>query len=320
MADELAALLSLTGALAGCTHLEEVLQLIANRTAELLGAPRVSLRLFDPTHTRLLATCRAGTPLHRNGASEYQRGEGLVGWVAEQVQPLRTDDAEADPRFVTRPDMTEPMGSFLGAPVVIEGACIGVLSAVAAEKAAFSAHSQDLLQLIAGMCAPHVEVARLSRLAQLDALTGSFNRHGLELVCPADEVSRPLTLAMVDIDHFKAINDQHGHAAGDEVLKRVARLLSESVRAEDSVVRMGGEEFLLVLPDLDLHKAVRVTERTRALVEGSVIQTSSAAVRLTVSSGVAQRQPGEARDETVARADEALYRAKSSGRNRVVTA
>jgi diguanylate cyclase (GGDEF)-like protein len=319
VADEITELLSLSRALACCTGLEDVLQTIATRTAGILGTPRVSIRLFDPSHTRLLATCRAGAPLHRNGASEYRPGEGLIGWVAQQVKPLRSDDAEADPRFVSRPDMTEAMGSFLGAPVVSEGACIGVISVVAHGKAAFGAHAEDLLQLIASMCAPHVEVVRLSRLAQLDPLTGTFNRHGLDLICPATEV-RPLSLVMVDIDHFKRINDQHGHAAGDEVLKRVARLLSDAMRGEDSVVRMGGEEFLLVLPDLDVHTAARIAERTRGLVEQAVVMIAHAEVRLTVSAGVAQRLGGEARDETVARADEALYRAKSSGRNRVVVA
>ena len=130
----------------------------------------------------MLATCRAGLPLHQNATSEYRRGEGLVGWISEHCKPLRSDDAEADPRFVTRPDMVDRMGSFLGAPVVVEGTCIGVISAVNTAKAFFSPHDEELLRLIAGLCSPHIEVARLSRLAHLDPLTGAFNRRGLDMI------------------------------------------------------------------------------------------------------------------------------------------
>src|SRR5438876_11617883 len=116
--------------MARAATLEEMLQAIVERTADVIGVPRVSIRLFDPTHTRLLATCRAGKPLHQNATGEYRRGEGLIGWIAEQAKPLRTGDAQADPRFVVRPDMVERMGSFLGAPVISETTCIGVISAV----------------------------------------------------------------------------------------------------------------------------------------------------------------------------------------------
>ena len=286
---------------------------LSKRVPELLNLER-RVR----THTRLLATCRAGKPLHKNATGEYRRGEGLIGWIAEQVKPLRSDDAEADPRFVVRPDMEDHMGSFVGAPVLSEGSCIGVISAVAPQKASFTAHTEDLLQLIAGLCAPHIEVVRLSRLAQIDALTGTYNRHGLELVCPNTAAHRIRTLAMVDIDHFKAINDRHGHAGGDEVLKLVARLLAEALREEDSVIRMGGEEFLLVLPDIEIHQGTRIAERVRGTVEQAVLQVAQAEVRLTVSVGVTLQLPDEARDDAVARADAALYRAKTSGRNRVV--
>src|SRR2546423_5823021 len=114
--------------------LEEMLQAIVERCADVIGVARVSIRLFDPTHTRLLATARAGKPLHQNATGEYRLGEGLIGWIAERVQPMRTNDAEADPRFVKRPDMVDRMGSFIGAPIVVDKACIGVISAVGAEK------------------------------------------------------------------------------------------------------------------------------------------------------------------------------------------
>ena len=318
MSDEIAQLLSLTQEVSRSVRLEHTLQGIAERCAALLGTSRVSIRLFDPTHTRLVATCRAGSPLHQNATTEYRSGEGLIGWIAQHAKPLRSDDAEADPRFVARPDMVDRMGSFLGAPVVSEGSCIGVISAVSPERAWFTAHHETLLQLVAGISAPHIEVARLSRLAQLDVLTGAFNRRGLELVLPEADAADPVTLVMADLDHFKSVNDRFGHPAGDEVLKRVARLLSDGLRAQDAVIRMGGEEFLVVLPGIDVHQGARIAERTRALVEEAVLNLSAGELKITISVGVAQKKPDESRDAAVARADAALYRAKAAGRNRVM--
>ena len=316
MAAKISELLALARDLEQRVRLEQLLQAIADRTSALLRTPRVSIRLFDPTQTRLLATCRAGKPLHQN-ASEYRFGEGLIGWIAEHVLPLRTDDAEADPRFVKRPDMVDRMGSFLGAPVVIDRSCIGVISAVNAQQRFFSEDDEELLQLVAALCAPRVELARLSRLAQLDTLTGAFNRRGLEQLFPDPPPNPTVTVAMVDIDHFKSINDDFGHASGDEVLKHVARLLSAVVRAEDSIVRLGGEEFLLVLPGIELNGAARIAERTRCTVEVTHFSGLPEGRRVTISVGVAQLKPLESRDAAIARADAALYRAKSSGRNRV---
>ena len=310
-------LLALARELNQRVRFEELLQAIADRTATLLHTSRVSIRLFDPTQTRLLATCRAGKPLHQNATSEYRLGEGLIGWIAQQVLPLRADDAEADPRFVKRPDMVDRMGSFLGAPVVIDGVCIGVISAVNPQLGFFSADHEEMLQLVAALCAPRVELARISRLAQVDVLTGAFNRRGLELLLPDPPLVPVVTVVMVDIDHFKAVNDDFGHASGDEVLKQVARVLSEVVRAEDSVVRLGGEEFLIVLPGIELGRAARIAERTREMVEATRFNGLPVDRRVTISVGVAQLKLSESRDAAIARADGALYRAKSSGRNQV---
>src|SRR5439155_26223920 len=145
--------------------------------------------------------------------------------------------------------------------------------------------------------------------------TGAFNRRGLEVAFPE---SRTCSVMMVDIDHFKKVNDALGHAAGDECLKRVAQLLSGVLRSEDSVIRYGGEEFLLVLPGIDLNTALRIGERARQAVEATTVRLSKVDVQLTISVGVAFRRPGEMRDETIARADAALYNAKQMGRNRVV--
>jgi len=122
---------------------------------------------------------------------------------------------------------------------------------------------------------------------------------------------------MVDLDRFKNINDTYGHAAGDELLRRVAHLLASVVRAADGVVRWGGEEFLLVLPGVERGQTQHVVERARATVEADRIVVGGNVLRITISAGVAERHPGETRDQLIARADEALYLAKNRGRNRV---
>jgi len=304
--------------------LEERLQLLADRTAALLETPRASVRLFNATRTALLASARAGESIHANPNLEFQLGEGLIGWIAEARMPLRSGDAESDPRFVPRADQQTRIGSFVGVPLVEAGQCIGVLSASNPTADAFSADDEQLLTLIAGMCAPHLEIARLHRLAQVDPLTGALGRRGYDKAFPEvvarDHRVKPLSVAMVDLDHFKRVNDEHGHATGDEVLRRVTLLLASVLRGGDAVIRHGGEEFLLILAGADLAQARRVAERARAAVEARVLTVKGVSVRVTVSIGVAERRDEEPREILVARADAAMFAAKRGGRNRVEVA
>ena len=297
--------------------LEAQLQHTVECAAAILSAPRASVRLFDAARTRLIATCRAGEPLERAAATaEFRVGEGLLGWIAEHDAPLRSGDAMHDPRYVAKAEV-QSLGSFLGAPLTSGDVCFGVISAVSPARDAFSAEHEELLMLLAGLCAPHLEMARLTRLAAIDPLTGIFNRRGLDVLLP-DGDGRMTAVAICDLDRFKQINDEHGHAAGDEVLRRVALLLGSALRASDGVLRWGGEEFLLVLSGVELGRAQRIVERARAWVEHEPIELSSGhVVAVTISVGVAERRPGEPRDQVIARADEALYLAKRRGRNRV---
>jgi diguanylate cyclase (GGDEF)-like protein len=296
--------------------LDDMLQKIVEGAARLLDSKRVSVRLLDPTRTRLLATCRAGASMHLNPGSEFRLGEGLIGWIAQHGRPIRTGDPERDERFVPRPEIKEQMGSFLGVPLVSGRTCVGVLSSLHGSRDYFTSKHQALLTLLAGICAPQVEVARLSRLSQVDPLTGALNRRGLDLVFP-DDTAQLASVIMIDVDRFKRINDDYGHAIGDEVLKRIAHILSAGQRTGDSVVRYGGEEFLLVLQRVGLSVAGRVAERARAAVEQAGITAAGVELQLTISAGVAERRDGESREALIQRADAALYRAKAGGRNRV---
>lgn len=172
---------------------------------------------------------------------------------------------------------------------------------------------------------------QLEILAMTDALTGLANRRhfGDQLAREATraaETGRPLSLVTLDIDHFKAINDQHGHPAGDAVLRRMALLLEEQVRASDLLARVGGEEFAVLAVDTGLIEAGQLAERLRAAVEnGGQFAVGRASIPVTVSVGVVTRriQVGEvsrAPERLLAAADDALYRAKRNGRNRVEVA
>jgi diguanylate cyclase (GGDEF)-like protein len=318
---EIRALAALQRELQEPLSLEELLQKVVRCAAELLDTPRVNVRLLDPTRTRLFAACRFGEPLHLNPDAEFKLGEGLIGWIAQHHEPIRVPSAQKDPRYLRRADQKEDIGAYLGMPLMAGHTCVGVLSAVHSLEDQFDEHDEDLFALLAGLCAPHVEVARLSRLAQTDPLTGALNRRGLAAILPAGELPHDtgasLAVAMCDVDHFKSVNDQHGHAVGDDVLRGLSTVLAGVLRSNDSVVRYGGEEFLLLLPEVDLAAAARIAERARATVAASVLASG---VRVTVSLGVAERHPGESRDDLIRRADGALYRAKGGGRNRVEVA
>ena len=162
-------------------------------------------------------------------------------------------------------------------------------------------------------------------LATRDELTGLINRRAmLDLMALEHSRSlrsgRPLLLAQLDIDHFKPINDQHGHATGDRALQAFAGTVRASVRDTDVLARWGGEEFVLMLTDTSADQARGLLERIRQAVQALEIAHSAGSLQLTVSIGLAQHLPGDTVEHTLERADQALYRAKALGRNRVVVA
>ena len=169
------------------------------------------------------------------------------------------------------------------------------------------------------------QAAEFAAEAERDPLTGLGNRRHLERRCaellPSAEVSRSaLTLALLDVDHFKQVNDQHGHAVGDQVLLAMAQLLSENTRSGDVVARHGGEEFVLVLPGMPAQRALEVCDRLRERVHSHPWnQRFGLDTPLTVSLGLAGAPAYELPD-LLQRADRALYQAKGEGRNRVVLA
>jgi len=158
----------------------------------------------------------------------------------------------------------------------------------------------------------------LLRFAEQDSLTSLANRRAMERFCAGLDVDEPICLVLVDVDHFKAVNDRHGHLVGDAVLREVASVLAGSVRAKDQVARWGGEEFLIALPGGSATLGAEAAARLRRRVEDHAWSLHAPGLRLTVSAGVSAGPAGEFAT-VLAQADAAVYAAKRAGRNRVVT-
>jgi len=196
---------------------------------------------------------------------------------------------------------------------------------------AFLACNAGILMISIGFLVLHMEVVEESarNLAVVDPLTGTFNRRTFQELAEK-EISRarrtkaPLSMIMFDLDQFKRINDQHGHLTGDDVLKKFAAIVQESLRREDLLVRYGGEEFCVLLPDVSVERAFQLAERILDVVGGTPFHARKNDKRLfavTVSAGVAGLREEDGNDIAglVGRSDDALYTAKATGRNRVVT-
>ncbi len=169
------------------------------------------------------------------------------------------------------------------------------------------------------------KLAHMSELVREDQLTGSLNRRGLDDVFEreadrADRRGTPMCAAMLDLDNFKKLNDTHGHAAGDEALIHVVRIVKQTLRSIDVIARYGGEEFLIVMPETSLEEAARAMTRVQRELTTHFFTANDQRLFITFSAGVAIRSPHESQDSVVKRADKAMYEAKKSGKNRVVTA
>ena len=165
----------------------------------------------------------------------------------------------------------------------------------------------------------------LERLANIDSLTGLLNRGAIlrklsEQMKHAKRYRNELSLSLLDIDHFKKVNDQYGHLIGDDVLEQVAILMWQNIRDADIIGRYGGEEFIIILPRTDLSSALNVAERVRKMIEASKMKDPEGNMfGITVSQGISIYKLGEDEHSLISRADNALYKAKGNGRNRVET-
>jgi len=255
-------------------------------------------------------------------SEETAREFAFCDHTIRDIVPMIVSDAAADARFCDNPLVTgDPqISAYAGVPLKTpDGYNIGSLCAIDTRPRGFEPGQIELLQ---GLAAVVVEQLELRNLAERDSLTGALTRRAF--VADVDKKiglfarrQRPASIAMFDIDHFKRINDTHGHAAGDQVIKAVVDLCSATKRPSDTLGRLGGEEFALLLPETDEVEAASAAQRYCDAIADLVIQ-AQVPVSVTASFGVAEIAPDRMTSVWwLTAADAALYEAKRSGRNRV---
>lgn len=318
------------------TPAEECFDRITRLAARLFAAPMAMISVVG--ERTMWMKSRFGTE-----ASELPREDGFAAAAIVHPGPLVVPDALADPRFarsgivVNSPYARFYAGMSIRSP---DGARVGALGVMDTEPRHIADSELQYLRDLAAIVEDELvrrhlssangdmirELGEARRRSMVDPLTSLWNRAGLDTILSrelghAADRGVPLSVAMVDLDHFKEVNDRYGHGAGDAVLSEVARRLRIAARPADSVARYGGEEFVVVLPDCGEREAHVVADRLRTRIGSSpVVVGHSLHVGVTCSVGIATAHPDEGADVLLTRADVALYDAKRDGRDRVVVA
>ena len=327
---ERALLFDIVRASASEQELDAVLNNIANRLGKALHLRECMLFLADAETRRL--TLRAAYGFERPGELLERIvlfDEDTLGKTAQAGEPTMIDDlSELDGDMLWEP--IPQRGSIAILPVIHHGKTTGVLAATREQVSAFSEVERGLLEAISdqlGLAIRHTQLFdELRRGSQHDDLTGLGNRRLLRIrledeLHRAERFGQAVSILAIDIDYFKALNDRHGHPTGDASLRKLAGLMTRNLRRIDTIARIGGEEFVVLLPRTNLGEAGGVAEKLRSMVESTEFPGGDGQPdgMLTVSVGVATLRPEETGADLLARADDALYQAKDRGRNRVAT-
>ncbi len=250
--------------------------------------------------------------------------------IQEAAQTLIEQVADSQAAITTYGDTLTDWAQHLGDQPTLSG-LVQAIASITAETTRASERNRLLEQLSASgarIAKLRQSLAEVKQEATTDALTGLANRRAFDvrikrsMAQVRSEPDTPLSLLLIDVDHFKAFNDTHGHRVGDLVLRLVARLLADNVKGRDTVARYGGEEFAILLAGADLRAASVVARQIGETLSSKRLVTKGSGQsvgHVTVSTGVAQARPGEQAAALVERADSALYEAKRTGRNRVCT-
>jgi len=328
-ATQLSTLYEVGSALASVLNVDRLLSLIVDSVVRVTGAQICSLMLLDQEKRFLRIRVAKGLPDEVVKRIVAPVGEGISGHVAATGEPLLVEDIENHPLFKRKSNKKYSSRSLLTVPLKIKGEVIGVLNVNNKQRSeVFTADDQNLLTLFASHAAITIENANLyehlEQLATTDGLTGLFvHRHFQEQMTNemnrAKRFRRPLSVCMMDIDHFKLVNDTHGHQTGDMVLREVADLLkARGGRDEDILGRYGGEEFILALVETPKEAALSVGDRIRRTIAQHEFKRGAETLPISISVGVASYpEDADLRQDLIGRADEALYYAKEAGRNRV---
>ncbi len=330
---ELAELDASAAVLSQSIRTEEVLQRILDKVVEITHADAAAISLVNAETQRLVLQTQRGFSLAWLEENAHRSLNCLCPTVAQQGVPVCVNDENPGAlRLAEFSCVREGYRELCVVPLQAEGRVMGVMSLHSRNVRSPMSHEMALLSAVGSQIGVAVGNIYLyqetQRLSVTDPLTGLLNRRALEErfqneLRRAQRYQHPLSAIMADIDHFKNYNDTHGHLAGDAILRQVADLLRTTVRETDAVARYGGEEFLILLPETSKGAAIEVAEKIRAAVQARAFPFADTQPGggLTLSLGVATFSDAWAEGSAlIHRADQALYEAKRSGRNRVSSA
>jgi len=310
-------LLELTRDLLAESSLNRSLKLVTDAAMELLPGDHASIRVLDQSRTELLSGARSGVGENKRPV-RHNAGQGVAGWVVDHGELVRLSDAPLDRRFIVKPNQGFSIRSMLAVPLWSAGDVVGVLAVTSGDPHIYTDDHETLAYLLANCAVPPIEKARLARLAITDAQTMAFNHAYLMpgLRAEMNKQRRLLSVLLMDLDEFKTVNDQFGHAAGDDALREFAARVRATTRDPDILVRRGGDEFVLIMPDTDPQSAEAVASRIRSAMADEPFDFGAGRHKtITVSIGVATWNGREAAEALEQRADAAMYEAKEGGRD-----
>ncbi len=312
----------------GPAELEDLLERIVLIAEDHLPASGgASIILWDPHIQDFTISVTTVPKQSAEYARERVRAHGATRWIVETRQPLVVSDIHEDP-FGANPLLQESgLQAYAGVPLLGKTEVLGVLYVMDRRPRVYSESDLAFLRTLALRASGAIVnvrlFAELKRMALKDGLTGLLNRRAFyELASEefrrARRYQRPIAVILMDVDHFKSINDIHGHEAGDRVLKQVSERLQAGLRNQDLLARIGGEEFAILLIESQDEAATQVAERLRRSIEGLQVTGEGGVADVTASFGVGEIHPSmKDLADLLRQADQALYRAKEAGRNLV---
>ena len=315
--------------------LKKLLQVIIQKALISLDAEKGSLMLYDYSINALQVRIVSGLQDKKleeainNGAVQCAKigiGEGIAGTVFLERKPIITNLGSADPRFIVK-EVLSNTKSLLCVPLIAKGEVIGVINITNKKHGRlFNQKDLEFITSLANQAAIAIDNAKLYELATKDGMTKLYiYRHFYTLleneIRRCQRYDRNMSLILMDIDNFKKINDTYGHLTGDNILRRLAVVLQETVRKIDIPARYGGEEFVVILPETNKEDACIIAERIRKNVSEIVVKVNDDQdLSPTISMGVAQYSTdGKEPKELINAADTALYFSKHNGKNMVAT-
>ena len=317
--------------ISGTLDFDELVKMLSDVIVRRLGFKEFAILLWDSERESLVVRTTFGFKQEvKVQDMTFKLGEGVSGLAAATREIIYVRDTRVDSRYLHYRGQKKEDGSFVSLPLFVKDQLVGVMNFSRPGTDQFSEEERELLQAMASQVAVaflNADLfAKTRSLTVKDELTGLFNRRYLQQILPmeikrARRFSRSVSVLMADIDYFKKYNDRYGHLEGDKILREFGRLLRENLREVDIVIRFGGEEFLVLLPNTDRRQAYQVAEKLLELIRQHPFANRQNQPKGTFTASVGiSAYPEDARsgEDLVDHADVALYGAKGQGRDRII--